>query len=570
MRITSYVSGRVLNPFSRTITKPKERGAAQAMLYALGLKKNDLQKPQVGICSMWYEGNPCNAKLDVLSARVKESVNKKHLLPLQFNTIGVSDGMSMGTEGMKYSLPSRDLIADSIETVVSAQHYDALVCIPGCDKNLPGAAMALLRLNRPGCILYGGSMRPQYFGGDKLDIVSAFESYGKYIGGEINDTERELIVKHACDRSKCGSCAGLYTANTMAILLEVMGLSLPNDSSGSSLSDEKFMETDQMGDIMTNLVNKDIKPRDIATRESFLNAVKMLSIIGGSTNAIIHLLAMAQNADVQFTLEDVRSVDQIPVLLNMKPHGKYCMTDLGPLGGTAALCKYLIEQNILDGDTRTITGKTLWENVKTAPTLNVEVDGDDIIVHSLSKPFKKTSHINILRGNIAPNGCISKIYSEEKRHTGPAIVFDSETEMLQALENGKIRKDHFVILRYQGESVGCPEMLAPTSALIGYFGKDDVPAFATDGRFSGGSTGILVAHLPDAFKPNSPTALLRNNDQITVCLESGSIEAYAQDFEWRINPPMRSCSRQAPINRSTYLNRFCKYVGDIETGFTMQ
>lgn len=567
MRITSYVSNRVLNPFSRTITEPRERGAAQAMLYALGLKKNDLRKPQVGICSMWYEGNPCNAKLDVLSHRVKKSIQKENLLPLQFNTIGVSDGMSMGTDGMKYSLPSRDLIADSIETVVSAQHYDGLVCIPGCDKNLPGSAMALLRLNRPGCILYGGSMRPQYFGGDKLDIVSAFESYGQYISGEINDTERELIVKHACDRSKCGSCAGLYTANTMAILLEVMGLSLPNDSSGSSLSDEKFIETDTMGEIMTNLVNNNIKPQDIATRESFMNAVKMLSIIGGSTNAIIHLLAMAQNANVQFTLEDVKSVDQIPVLLNMKPHGKYCMTDLGPMGGTAALCKYLIEQNILNGDTLTITGKTLWENVQSSPMLDFSNDQD--IVYSLDTPFKRTSHINILQGNLAPQGCISKIYSEKKTHSGPAIVFDTEADLLQALENGKIRKDHFIILRYQGESVGCPEMLAPTSALIGYFGKDDVPAFATDGRFSGGSTGILVAHLPDAFKPNSPTAKICDGDPITVCLDSGKIETTVPDFEKRMNIRIRSCSNKISNHTNTYLNRFCKYVGDVETGFTM-
>jgi dihydroxy-acid dehydratase len=557
-----FLRSTVFNKHSRVLTEPVERTGAQAMLYGLGLTKDDMKKPQIGVGSMWFEGNPCNAKLDILSAYTKSSLASSGLLPFRFNTVGVSDGMSMGTHGMKYSLPSRDIIADSIETIVSAQHYDGLVCIPGCDKNLPGSAMALLRINRPGCIIYGGSMQPQFHAGQTLDIVSAFESYGKYISGEIDEYKRDSIVQNACDSKKCGSCSGLYTANTMAIILEVLGLMVPNGSSNMSLSDEKLNETSQIGEIMYRLLRDDIKPRDIVTKESFLNAAKILSIVGGSTNAVIHLLAMARNAEVPFTLDDIAETSNTPVLLNMKPHGDFCMSDMYKNGGTRAMLRYAIEEGFINGNTQTITGNTLWDNVK-----NAETTIDRTLLFSRELPFKDSSHIHVLYGNMAPHGCLSKMYSEDTHHYGTVIVFDSEDEFLTALKAGKITKDHFVVLRFQGETVGCPEMLTPTSALIGYFGKDDAPPFATDGRFSGGSTGILIAHLPDAYKSGSPTARLKDGDHMEVCLQSGTIEVTTKD-----NFEMRTPNQGPviPVPPYTFLHRFCKHVGDIQTGFTIQ
>jgi len=556
------IRSTIVNKHSRTLTEPVERTGAQAMLYGLGLSKDDMKKPQIGVGTMWFEGNPCNAKLDILSALTKTSLSASGLLPFRFNTVGVSDGMSMGTSGMQYSLPSRDIIADSIETIVCAQHYDGLVCIPGCDKNLPGSAMALLRINRPGCIVYGGSMQPQRHNGQTLDIVSAFESYGKFIGGEIDVHQKDAIVQNACDSAKCGSCSGLYTANTMAIILEVLGLMVPNGSSNMSLSDEKLGETNVIGDIMHRLLRDDIKPRDIVTKESFMNAAKILSVVGGSTNAVIHLIAMARNADIPFTLDDVAETANTPVLLNMKPHGQYCMSDMYENGGTSALVRYAIEEGLINGDTETITGNTLWENVKNAPS-----SVDRTLLYSRQLPFKETSHINVLYGNMAPNGCLSKMYSDNTHHSGTVIVFDTEDDFLVALKKGKIKRDHFIVLRYQGESAGCPEMLTPTSALIGYFGHDDVPPFATDGRFSGGSTGVLIAHLPDAYKAESPTARLRDGDHMEVSLTSGTIEVTTEDdFEARASAkgPKKS------LPEYTFLHRFCKHVGDIQTGFTIQ
>lgn len=556
------MSNKILNLFSRTITQPKHRGAAQAMLYALGLSPSDLEKPQIGICSMWYDGNPCNSKLNILQNKVKKSVSDVDYIPMRFNTVGVSDGMSMGTKGMRYSLPSRELIADSIETIVSAQHYDGLVCIPGCDKNLPGSLMGMMRLNRPSCLVYGGSMRPQTLKGSKLDIVSAFETFGQYLSGDINDGQRQKIIQHACDSKKCGSCSGFYTANTMACLIEVMGLSLPNSSSNMSLSEEKLQECGQIGEVLQNLIEKDQKPRDIVTKESFMNAVKMLYVVGGSTNAIIHLLAVAREASIDFTLDDCQKLESTAVLLNMKPHGKYCMWDLYNAGGTGALCKYLIEKNILNGDTMTITGRTLWENVKEISTEKIEQRD---LLFPCTKPFKQDSHIKILKGVLAPSGCVSKIYSEEGEFSGEAIVFDSEEEMLSALKEGKITKKHFIILRYQGESIGCPEMLAPTSALVGYFGRDTPPPFATDGRFSGGSKGILVAHLPDAYNIYSPTARIKNGDKISISTKTNSIDIDVPYMEFR-NRELKPMPQMKIGNG--YLNKFNRLVGTIETGYS--
>jgi len=556
-----------LNKFSRVLTSNKKNGAAQSMLYALGLSPQDMNKPQIGIGTVWLEGNPCNSKLNGVSNLTAKSLKNFDLLPMRFNTIGVSDGMSMGTDGMRFSLPSRELIADSLETVVSAQHYDGLICIPGCDKNLPASAMALARLNRPGLVIYGGSMRPSYhsINGniEKLDIVSSFESYGRYIKGEIDEDNRIDIVKNSCDKG-CGACSGFYTANTMACILEVMGLMLPNGSSNMSMSDEKEKEILQSGNIVSNMLKNDIKPLDIMTREAFINAVKFLTLIGGSTNGVIHLLAIAKTAGVNLTLKDFKDNDHLPVLTNMKPHGTFVMDDMSKLGGTSVLIKYLIEKDILNGNCLTVTGKTLWENVKSFPSIDFEKD----IIKPLNEPFKKTGHINILTGNMAPKGCVSKIYSERKSFSGKAIVFDTEEEMLKALEEGKITPEHFVILRYQGESIGCPEMLQPTSALVGYFNErgqgDKIPPFATDGRFSGGSTGVLVAHLPDAYKLGSVTSILEDDDMITIDLNNNTINV---DVEVNELLARKQLVYPKDLKLKGYLKKFNKLVSDLESGY---
>ena len=556
-----------LNKFSKIITQPKENGAAQSMLYALGLNKKDLNKPQVGIGTVWFEGNPCNAKLNKISKEVSKTLKQKNLLPFIFNTIGVSDGMSMGTDGMRYSLPSRELITDSMESIVKAQHYDSLICIPGCDKNLPASAMALARINRPGFIIYGGSMKPSFYQvkgeNKKLDIVSSFESYGQFIKGELSEEERQGIVENSC-HGDCGACSGFYTANTMACLLEVMGLMLPNGSSNMSASQEKFEEVSMAGQVVNNLLQNDIKPLDIMTRDSFLNAIKFLTLVGGSTNGVIHLLAMAKSANIDITLDDFKNQEHLPVLTNMKPHGTNVMNDLYNIGGTSIIIKYMIELGILNGECLTVTGKTLKENTMDYP----EIDFDSKIVLPFDNPFKLSSHINILSGNLAPNGCVSKIYSENKIFSGKAIVFNSEKEMLNSLQEGKITQDNFIILRYQGESIGCPEMLTPTSALVGYFNSrglgNKIPPFATDGRFSGGSTGVLVAHLPDAYKENSITALIENDDFISINLNNNDINLDVSDEVLK----RRSENLIKPeLKLDGYLEKFRKLSGDLKDGY---
>ena len=484
----------MLNKFSSCITQNIKHAPAQAMLFSLGLTKQDLNKPQIGIASMGYAGNPCNSKLNQYASAINSSILKQNAIPMLFNTIGISDGISMGTEGMRYSLPSRELISDSIESVVRAHHYDGIICIPGCDKNLPASLLALIQLNRPGLIVYGGSMKSSPYKQKPLDIISAFESYGQFTSGKITNKERSLIVENACNKQG-GSCAGLYTANTMALCLETMGLIIPNGSSTLSTTTAKFDECKKIGSIMYNLIERDIKPLDILTKDSFLNAITITYAFGGSTNAIIHLLACAKSANISLNVDDFNSLSFVPVIANMKPHGKYLMEDLSNIGGTSRVIKYLIEENLINGNCLTITGKSLWENVKNVKRLNFN---NQKIIRSLSDPFKEDSHIKILKGNIAPHGCLSKIYKSIKVIGGKALVFDNEYDMINALNKGKISRNNIIVIRYQGESIGCPEMLLPTSAVMGYF-DNDPPPIITDGRFSGGSNGVLVAHLPDSL-----------------------------------------------------------------------
>ena len=548
-----------LNKYSQEITQKKERGAAQAMLYSLGYDIEDLKKPQVAVSSMWYSGNPCNSKLNILSDNVQKSIQQTDMLPMMFNTIGVSDGMSMGTLGMRYSLPSRDLIADSIETIVNAQHYDGIVCIPGCDKNLPGSLIALSRLNRPGLIIYGGSMKPSYYNGNKLDIVSAFESYGKYVKGTISEEERLNIIQNSCDKD-CGSCSGLYTANTMAICLETMGITLPNSSSLPSMSKEKLTECDNIGLYMKTMLEKDIKPKDIITKKAFENAISMLYITGGSTNAVIHLLSIAKSIGIELTIDDFKNKEHVPVLLNMKPNGPNVMYDLHTIGGTSALLKYLILNDVIDGNCLTVSGDTLWGNVQDASDLDFSKQN---IVYPLEHPIKADSHVKILRGNLAPDGCLSKIYKTDQNFVGKAIVFDSETEMVKALARDEITKDNFVILRYQGETIGCPEMLTPTSSLIGYFGENP-PPLATDGRFSGGSHGILVAHLSDAYKQEGLTHLIENGDNIVINLKNHEINLDISEHE--IEERRKKSVKRDP-NINGYLLKYSKLCGNFSNGY---
>ena len=531
-----------MNRYSRLITQSIDKSPAQSMLYSLGLTKKDLLKPQIGVGSVSFQSNPCNAKLNILSQKVSEGINNQKFLPMEFSSVGISDGKSMGTNGMRYSLPSRELIADSFESICQGEHYDGLVGIGGCDKNLPGIAMALFRLNRPGLLVYGGSMRPSYYNGKPIDIVSSFESYGRYLQGNITDKERKNIVKNACD-NRCGSCSGFYTANTMACLLEVMGLTLPNSSSHPSMSIDKYIECSvHVPNAINKLVKNNVKPLDIVNKDSFINAIKMLYLIGGSTNAVIHLLAMARTANIDLSLEDFREYQNYPVLCDMKPHGQKVMYDLYISGGMRGLIGYFINNNYINGDMMTINGKTLKQNSK----------GYDL-KDGIIKKIKDNSHIKILGNSFK---CVSKIYSKKTEYSGKAIVFDDEKSFLKALKNDEIQKYHFIIIRYQGESIGCPEMLNPTSALKGYFG-DDTPPLATDGRFSGGSSGILIAHLPDAYKKHSITSKIKNGDYIKIDLNDNSIQ-----INYDIEKDVKK-----DIKLKGYLRKYSKLVGELEDGF---
>jgi dihydroxy-acid dehydratase len=502
-----------MNKYSSRVTQPRSQGASQAMLYGTGLTDADLQKAQVGICSMWWEGNTCNMHLDRLAAYVKEGVQAAGLVGLRFNTIGVSDGISMGTEGMSYSLPSRDLIADSIETVVAAQWYDALVTIPGCDKNMPGSIMAMVRLNRPSLMVYGGTIRPGEALGKPRDVISAFQSYGEYLAGVITDEQRLDIVRHSCPGA--GACGGMYTANTMAVAIEAMGLSLPSSSSVPAEDPGKAQECRRAGAAVRTLLERDLKPLDILTRKSLENALAMVMAVGGSTNAVLHLLAIARTAKIALSLDDFqRMSDRVPLLADLKPSGTYVQEDLHRAGGTPALMRYLLGKGFLHGDCLTVTGKTLAENLAEATPL---APGQRVI-HPVEQPVLPRGHIRILRGNLAPDGAVAKITGKEgERFAGPARVYDSEEAMLAGLERGEITKGSVVVIRYEGPKggPGMPEMLTPTSAIMGAgLGKD--VAMITDGRFSGGSHGFIIGHVTPEASAGGPIALLRDGDRVVI------------------------------------------------------
>ena len=517
-----------LNKYSSRITQPKSQGASQAMLHGTGLTADDMDKAQVGISSVWYEGNTCNMHLNDLAAKVREGVVAAGLVGMRFNTIGVSDGISMGTDGMSYSLQSRDLIADSIETVMSAQWYDANISLPGCDKNMPGCLIAMGRLNRPSLMIYGGTIKPGHYKDQTLDIVSAFQSYGEFIAGKIDEQTRQNIVNHACPGA--GACGGMYTANTMASAIEAMGMSLPYSSSTPAVDPGKLAECLNAGSVVRNLLEKDIKPRDIMTRAAFENAMVIIMALGGSTNAVLHLLAMARAVDVSLTIDDFQSVsDRIPFLADLKPSGQYVMEDLHNVGGTPAVMKYLLEQGLINGDCLTVTGRTVAENLQDLPGLK---SGQDVF-HGLDNPIKESGHIQILKGNLAPGGSVAKITGKEGlQFSGPAKVYDSEEDMLAALEDKQIDKGDVVVIRYEGPKggPGMPEMLTPTSAIMGAGLGNDV-ALLTDGRFSGGSHGFIIGHIVPEAQEGGPLALVRDGDIITIDAETKTLSVDVSDAD---------------------------------------
>jgi dihydroxy-acid dehydratase len=502
-----------INRYSSRVTQPRSQGGSQAMLYGVGLTDADLQKAQVGICSMWYEGNPCNMHLDQLSVYVKEGVQAAGLVGLRFNTIGVSDGLSMGTEGMSCSLPSRDLIADSIETVMRAQWYDAVITVPGCDKNMPGCVIAMARLNRPALMVYGGTIRAGFALGKPRDIGSALESYGQYLAGVITDEQRATIVRHACPGA--GACGGMFTANTMAVAIEALGLSLPYSSSLPADESAKADECRRAGSAIRTLLERDLKPLDILTPRAFENAMVMLMAVGGSTNAVLHLLAIARAAGIPLTLDDFQRVsDRVPMLGDLRPSGRFVQEDFHAVGGTPALMKYLLERGLLDGDCLTCTGRTLRENVADVPGL---APGQEVI-RPLESPILAHGHIQVLYGNLAPGGAVAKITGKEgERFTGVARVYDSEEAMLAGFERGEIVKGTVVVIRYEGPKggPGMPEMLTPTSAIMGAGLGRDV-ALITDGRFSGASHGFIVGHVTPEAQDGGAIALVRDGDPMTI------------------------------------------------------
>jgi len=533
-----------LNKFSRRITQPKSQGASQAQLFATGLSEADLEKAQVGIASVWYEGNPCNMHLDRLAARVKEGVVAAGLVGMRFDTIGVSDGMSMGTEGMSFSLQSRDLIADSIETVMGAQWYDANISIPGCDKNMPGCLMAMGRVNRPALMVYGGTIRAgRGLSGKPLDIVSAFQSYGEFIAKRIDEGERADIVRNACPGA--GACGGMYTANTMASAIEALGMSLPFSSSTPALDPRKLDECFAAGAAIKRLLELDLKPRDIMTREAFENAMAVVMALGGSTNAVLHLIAMARAVDVPLTIEDFqRASDATPFLADLKPSGRYVMEDLHRVGGTPAVLKLLLEHRALHGDCMTVTGRTLEENLQDLPGLT---PGQDV-VRPWSDPIKETGHIAILRGSLAPLGAVAKITGKEgTSFQGTALVYDAEEQMLAALERGEIAKGSVIVIRYEGPKggPGMPEMLTCTSAIMGA-GLGPHVAMVTDGRFSGGSHGFLIGHVTPEAQDGGAIALVRSGDRILIDAKKRvlELEVPADELERRraawTAPPLKA------------------------------
>ena len=509
-----------LNKFSHQVTQDDTQPAAQAMLHAIGLTKEDFLKPLVGIASTGYEGNPCNMHLNDLAKLVKEGTLEEDIVGLIFNTIGVSDGISMGTPGMRFSLPSRDVIADSMETVVQAMSYDGLVTVVGCDKNMPGALMAMLRLNRPAILVYGGTIASGHHGDKKLDVVSAFEAWGAKVAGNIDEKEYQDVIEKACPGA--GACGGMYTANTMASAIEALGMALPYNSSNPAEGEAKKKGSIAAGKAVKILLEKDIKPLDIVTRKSLENAIRLVTIMGGSTNAVLHFLAIARAADIEFTLEDFQKIsDTTPFIADLKPSGKYLMEDVHKVGGIPAVLKYLLKNGLLHGDCLTVTGKTLAENLEEAPDLEA---GQDVI-KPLDQPIKATGHLRMLYGNLAKNGSVAKITGKEGlRFQGTAKVFNGEYAANDGIRDGLVKAGDVVVIRYEGPKggPGMPEMLKPTAAIMGAgLGKD--VALITDGRFSGGTHGFVVGHITPEAQEGGVIALVNDGDIITIDAETNSI-----------------------------------------------
>ncbi|MBG6132238.1 dihydroxy-acid dehydratase [Aquimarina sp. EL_43] len=517
-----------INKYSKQVTQDDTQPAAQAMLHAIGLTDEDFNKPLVGIASTGYEGNPCNMHLNDLAKLVKQGTVEEDVVGLIFNTIGVSDGISMGTPGMRFSLPSRDVIADSMETVVQAMSYDGMVTVVGCDKNMPGALMAMLRLDRPSILVYGGTIASGCHEGKKLDVVSAFEAWGEKVAGTISQSEYKSVIEKACPGA--GACGGMYTANTMASAIEALGMSLPYNSSNPAISKHKEEESIQAGRAMRTLLEKDIKPKDIVTRKSLENAIRLVTVLGGSTNAVLHFLAIARAADVEFTLADFQRIsDETPFLADLKPSGKYLMEDVHEVGGIPAVLKYLLKKGLLHGDCLTVTGKTIAENLLDVPDLS---EGQDVI-KPIENPIKPTGHLRIMFGNLSEDGCVAKITGKEGlRFQGKAKVFDGEYDANDGIRDGKVEKGDVVVIRYEGPKggPGMPEMLKPTAAIMGAgLGKD--VALITDGRFSGGTHGFVVGHITPEAQEGGLIALVQDGDIITIDAETNSITVDISEAE---------------------------------------
>ncbi len=517
-----------LNKHSKTVTQDPTQPAAQAMLHAIGLTNEDFYKPMVGIASTGYEGNPCNMHLNDLAKLVKEGTQNEDIIGLIFNTIGVSDGISMGTPGMRYSLPSRDIIADSMETVVQAMSYDGLITVVGCDKNMPGALMAMIRLDRPSILVYGGTIESGCHNGKKLDIVSAFEAWGSKVAGTMTETEYQSIIEKACPGA--GACGGMYTANTMASAIEALGMALPYNSSNPALSSAKKQESIEAGEAIRNLLEKDIKPSDIITKKSLENAIRLVTILGGSTNAVLHFLAIARAAQIDFTLKDFQRIsDTTPFLADLKPSGKYLMEDVHEVGGIPAVMKYLLKKGMLHGDCLTVTGKSLAENLLDVDDLT---EGQDVIM-SIEEPIKATGHLRMLYGNLAEEGSVAKITGKEGlSFRGKAKVFEGEYDANDGIRDGKVEKGDVIVIRYEGPKggPGMPEMLKPTAAIMGAgLGKD--VALITDGRFSGGTHGFVVGHITPEAQEGGTIALVKDGDIISIDAETNSISLEVSEEE---------------------------------------
>ena len=555
-------NNEALNKHSRTVTQDDTLPASQAMLHGIGLTNEDLKKPLIGIASMGYDGNTCNMHLNQFAQLVKDGMKAENLIGLKFNTIGISDGITNGTSGMRYSLVSREIIADSIESVCAAHFYDGVITIPGCDKNMPGSIMAMGRLNRPSIMIYGGTIAPGHYKEEELNIVSAFEALGKKLNGNLDDKDFCGIIQNACPGP--GACGGMYTANTMAAAIEAMGMSLPYSSSYPALSQEKKNECTTAAHYLRILLEKDIKPSDIITKNSLQNAIKTIVVLGGSTNAVLHLLAIAATMNIKLSLDDIQEInDKTPVIADLKPSGKYLMEHLSKVGGVPAVLKYMLQEGLIDGSCLTVTGKTLAENLESVPDLDFT---KQYIIRPLSNPVKETGHLQMLYGNLAPGGSVSKISGKEGFYfKGKAQVFNSEVEVLKAIEDLQIKAGSVIVIRNEGPkgAPGMPEMLKPTSAIIGA-GLGDKVALITDGRFSGGTHGFVVGHItPEAFE-GGPIALVKNDDLIEIDINKNELNLLVD--EKTLENRKNNWKQPALKVKNGVLYKYAKQVGNASEG----